>query len=66
MFCDTSHPPFVIKISSLEFHSGILYLCGSFSKYHKKDKQMETVQQLKYKVKDIALADWGRKEIELA
>ncbi|MEM0994842.1 MAG: adenosylhomocysteinase [Bacteroidota bacterium] len=27
---------------------------------------MDTVQQLKYKVKDIALADWGRKEIELA
>jgi len=27
---------------------------------------MEAVQQLKYKVKDIALADWGRKEIELA
>ncbi|MEL6942008.1 MAG: adenosylhomocysteinase [Bacteroidota bacterium] len=27
---------------------------------------METVQQLKYKVKDIALAEWGRKEIELA
>lgn len=27
---------------------------------------MDSVQKLKYKVKDIALADWGRKEIELA
>ncbi|MEM1324443.1 MAG: adenosylhomocysteinase [Bacteroidota bacterium] len=27
---------------------------------------MATVQQLNYKVKDIALADWGRREIELA
>ena len=27
---------------------------------------MESVQKLKYKVKDISLADWGRKEIELA
>ncbi len=27
---------------------------------------MPTVTNLKYKVKDIALADWGRKEIELA
>ncbi|HMN04994.1 MAG TPA: adenosylhomocysteinase [Flavobacteriales bacterium] len=26
----------------------------------------QTQEQLKYKVKDIALADWGRKEIELA
>lgn len=26
----------------------------------------ETSQQLKYKVKDISLADWGRKEIKLA
>ncbi len=26
----------------------------------------ETKEQLKYKVKDISLADWGRKEIELA
>ena len=26
----------------------------------------ETKQQLKYKVKDISLADWGRKEIKLA
>jgi adenosylhomocysteinase len=26
----------------------------------------QTAEQLKYKVKDIALADWGRKEIELA
>ncbi len=27
---------------------------------------MQTASDLKYKVKDIALADWGRKEIELA
>jgi adenosylhomocysteinase len=27
---------------------------------------MQTATQLKYKVKDITLADWGRKEIELA
>jgi len=27
---------------------------------------MDSVQNLKYKVKDISLADWGRKEIELA
>ncbi len=27
---------------------------------------MDTVSTLKYKVKDISLADWGRKEIELA
>ena len=27
---------------------------------------IETTQDLKYKVKDISLADWGRKEIELA
>ena len=27
---------------------------------------MATVQQLNYKVKDIALADWGRREMELA
>lgn len=26
----------------------------------------QTAEQLKYKVKDLALADWGRKEIELA
>ncbi len=26
----------------------------------------QTQEQLKYKVKDISLADWGRKEIELA
>jgi adenosylhomocysteinase len=27
---------------------------------------LETIQSLKYKVKDISLASWGRKEIELA
>jgi adenosylhomocysteinase len=27
---------------------------------------MQTVEKLQYKVKDIALAEWGRKEIELA
>ena len=27
---------------------------------------MAEVQYLPYKVKDISLADWGRKEIELA
>ena len=26
----------------------------------------KTAEQLKYKVKDLSLADWGRKEIELA
>ncbi len=26
----------------------------------------QTKEQLKYKVKDMSLADWGRKEIELA
>ncbi|HRQ83991.1 MAG TPA: adenosylhomocysteinase, partial [Flavobacteriales bacterium] len=26
----------------------------------------QTQEQIKYKVKDIALAEWGRKEIELA
>ncbi|MBS1938164.1 MAG: adenosylhomocysteinase, partial [Bacteroidetes bacterium] len=26
----------------------------------------QTAEQLKYKVKDLALAEWGRKEIELA
>ncbi|MCB0774325.1 MAG: adenosylhomocysteinase, partial [Flavobacteriales bacterium] len=26
----------------------------------------QTQEQLKYKVKDLALAEWGRKEIELA
>ncbi len=32
---------------------------------NKKNHCMDTTQ-LKYKVKDISLADWGRKEIELA
>ena len=27
---------------------------------------LDTTQKLKYKVKDISLADWGRKEISLA
>ena len=28
--------------------------------------ETKTVDYMPYKVKDIALADWGRKEIELA
>ncbi len=32
----------------------------------KKEKMSDTQEQVKYKVKDISLADWGRREIRLA
>jgi len=39
-------------------------LCNHLKK--KKEKMSDTQEQVKYKVKDINLADWGRREIRLA
>jgi adenosylhomocysteinase len=42
-----------------------LYFCLSLLR-NLKNKMSDTQQKLKYKVKDISLAEWGRKEIRLA
>jgi adenosylhomocysteinase len=50
----------------LEGNQIIQDICKNFINYNKKNQMGTETQTLKYKVKDISLAEWGRKEIKLA
>jgi len=53
---------YLFKMCKLE--TCFVLLCNHLKK--KKEKMSDTQEQVKYKVKDISLADWGRREIRLA
>ena len=60
---------YVSKTNKLPMHKIFLYLCAIniyIKKHHIKDYIIMTDYTLPYKVANIELAEWGRKEIEVS
>jgi len=58
-----------LNIQKYEFHFGVSPDFSNFAVHFKKPIGMENIdvdKELKYKVADLSLAEWGRKEIEIA